>query len=287
MGMDQVLSAISSAVSTRTTERHPQDEPVGARLCGERHDPLDASIRGRERIDDVTSPAVATRSAVASSNRHRVGASAARLARDLQEELPVRDRHERVDRDVQATARAPPASPTISNVRLSGMPSRVKSSTRPRRPSIVEEQSHRAVERPGEGDRVTVIGLERERDRRRCTSTSRRNASEPGTVATSNGRGRSDLVRLDRAGDRPGELAILDPEPVHPPLEAGHRPRAGQRRAGSAPVSLAYARRTRARGGSGAGRLASRRRTSPGPAARRCWSGPIGDGLHATATARR
>ena len=48
------------------------------------------------------------------------------------------------------------------------------------------------------------------------TSTSRRIVSDPGTLVTANGAAGPISVAIHRAGDRPGELVVLDTQPMHP-----------------------------------------------------------------------
>ena len=107
MRMDQVLQSGSPSV----TPPGPRNvirtvSPSAAAWAGNVTIPSTARSAGSERSDDVTSLALATRFPSASNNTASFGARCAvAVARDLQEELPVRDRHERVDRDVVATAR--------------------------------------------------------------------------------------------------------------------------------------------------------------------------------------
>ena len=97
------------------------------------------------------------------------------------------------------------------------MPSRVKSSTRhvPRRSSnssrigpSSDRESVMASPASGWNENVT--------DAR--TSTSRRSARSRHARHLERRRG-SDPVGVDRAGDRSRELAVLDAQPVHPPLQ--------------------------------------------------------------------
>ena len=155
----------------------------------------------------------------------------------------------------------------------------------PRAARFVEEQAHRAVERPRERDRCSPWSGWNENVIVACTSTSRRSALGSRHAATSNGAAGPIVLRLDGAGDRAGELAVLDPQPVHPPFQPVTVHERGQRRRGSA---------------SGIARVRAHERGGDRTCARRlrrvvgCHlvgaAGPVGpdvDALHATATTTR
>ena len=149
----------------------------------------------------------------------------------------------------------------------------------PRATRVVVEQTHRPVERPRERDGLAVVGLEGERDRRLHVDVAQQCGRARHAAQLERGRG-PDLVALDRAGDRSGELAVLDPEPVDPSLEPFPVDEPGQR----------------SRVGSGIARVRTHERRGRGPSARRlhrivgrhlirCAAGPVGpvgDGLQET-----
>ena len=196
----------------------------------------------------------------------RTRARRASVARDLQEELPVGHRHEGVDRRrrVPSLDRSP-SSPTISNVltERDAVPREVEHAPRPA--PIVEEQSHGAVERPGERDHRprssgrnenvivgTHVDLAEERIRSRDAGHLER-------------RGGPDLVALDRR--RRSSRGTRDPGCRTNAPSASVDRRSTSRRASRVGAGVARVRaHERGGGGAGARRLHRVVGRAPGPA---------------------